>query len=133
MDLNLLDSLKDQLVKAKDFHKVYEFFLDNFGENSEFMVLGDRARHPMLETVYAQVLEQLFKRKIDTSALLLTRIPDQEFLHGGGMFHGHLATVFYFEDVHAGLIAVASPLEANTRFIRFSLKGMRGNVEPSVN
>ena len=36
MDLKKLDELKKQMQHGKDFKKVWEYFLDHFGEDDEF-------------------------------------------------------------------------------------------------
>ncbi len=135
MDLELLANLKDQLLKAKEFHTVYTYFLDHFGNDRDFIALGTRIRHSLLEDICAQILEQIFKREVKPESLFpLSHLPEHNFIHGGGMIHGHLVTVMYFDDVDAGMMGITPILGSiETRFIRFSPKGMRGNPKPSLN
>src|SRR5262249_52225983 len=51
MDLSLLETLKDKLLHAKQFSKVWEYFLDHFGENPDFVALGERTQDAFLKTV----------------------------------------------------------------------------------
>ena len=65
------------------------------------------ADHPFVEAVLAQVGQQLFASKGAISRLLLTRVADQHFVHGGFTMGGRIGGMFYFEDAEVGLIAVA--------------------------
>ena len=40
MDLTLFAKLKQTLISAKDFSDIWDFFFDNFMENTEFMSMG---------------------------------------------------------------------------------------------
>jgi hypothetical protein len=134
MDLTRLATLKDKLLHADNFGKVWEYFLDHFGEDPAFIALGDRASDPFLEAVLAEVGKQLFHRDVTVSDLLLTRLPEQEFLHGGCTLNGRLANVLYFEDVHTGLLAVVMSLApADTKLVRFSGRPKPRNLGPSQN
>jgi hypothetical protein len=134
VDLELLSTLKDKLVNAKEFADVYRYFLDHFGEDPAFMGLGDRAESPFLEAVFKQVGHQLLGRPVAVTQLLLTRLADRNFLHGACMLAGTLATVVYFEDIAVGLLAMVSPKEPGLmHYARFSGRQMLRGSEPSVN
>jgi hypothetical protein len=134
MDLNLLDTLKEKLVHARDFSEVWAYFFDHFGEDPEFIACGERARHSFLEAVLTQVGSELFGRKVPVSHLLLTRLPERQFLHGGFSLNGRLANVIYFEDIQVGLIAVVLSMSSGeTRLARFSGRPRPVSREPSVN
>jgi hypothetical protein len=128
MDLALLAALKQELLQSQDFKQIWSFFMDNFGEDPAFIALGERARHPMLEAIVSQTCRQLFGKPVSLDNLLLTRLPDQQFIHGGGMVEGKLATVFYFEDIHVGLlIVVMSFAPSDTKLIRFTGRPLHTN------
>jgi hypothetical protein len=134
MELALLATLKDKLVQASDFFKVYEYFLDQFGEDPEFIALGTPTGSPFLEAVLAEVGKQLFQKEVALRDVLLTRLPDQHFIHGTALLNGRIATVFYFEDVQMGLLAVAVSLSTNQMTVaRFSGRRIVASKEPSVN
>jgi hypothetical protein len=132
MDLSLLATLKDKLIHGKDFSEVWHYFFDHFGEKPEFIALGERTQDAFLEAALAQVGRQLFGKRVALTNLLLTRLPEQEFIHGGCVLGGKMANVIYFEDIHAGLLAVImSFAPSDTRMIRFT--GRRASGEPSSN
>jgi len=136
MDLELLAVLKDKLVHATQFTDVINYFFDHFGEDTEFIDLGEQTRHAFLESVLAEVGYQMFGSRVAVMDLLLTRVPGRYFIHGGGILNGRVATVLYFEDIAVGLIAVASASSAETKLARFTGKPLMpppGLDKPSPN
>jgi hypothetical protein len=134
MDLNLLDSLKEKLVTARDFGRVFDFFLRNFGEKPEFLTLGESVRAPDLEELLRQIGRQMFGGDVPLGDLRMLRLPEQGFIHGGCSLNGRLATVIYFEDIQTGLLAVAASVSPpETKLARFSLRGRTGIPSPSEN
>jgi hypothetical protein len=126
MDLSGLSTLKQQLVDATDFAPVWDYFMTNFGEDPAFMALGERAHCPLLEAIIPHVGQSIFQKKVPVANLLLTRLPEQQFIHGGFMLNGKLATVFYFEDLGVGLLTVALSFAGNTRLVRFTTRPLSG-------
>ena len=61
MDLIRLATLKDKLASATNFSDVMVYFFDHFGEDPDFMGLGETGHVPFLETVLAEVAKQLYK------------------------------------------------------------------------
>src|SRR5262245_19566334 len=102
MDLALLTTLKDKLVQAKNFTEVWQYFFDQFGEDPAFIALGERTEHPFLEAILVQIGKEMFGHEVDLADVLLTRLPEQEFVHGGLTLDGRLANVIYFEDIQVG-------------------------------
>jgi hypothetical protein len=134
MDLSLLATLKDKLATASDFSEVQRYFLDHFGEDPEFMKLGEKARHPFLEAVFAQIGQQLFRSPAALMELLLIRLPEHHFIHGSCVLNGRLSQVIYFEDVQLGLLTVlASLTPPETKYARFSGRAMPRGWSPSTN
>ena len=134
MDLSLLETLKEKLASATRFADVLDYFLTHFGEKPEFIALGERARHPFLESLIAQIGGQIFPGNVVVSHLILTRLAEQQFLHGGGVINGGLATLLYFEDVQQGLLAVVMPPPTiETKLVRFSGRSLQRPSEPSIN
>src|SRR5207248_8257857 len=99
MDLSLLGTLKEKLASATRFSDVLDYFLTHFGEKPAFIALGECARVPFLESILAQVGKQIFSGDVIVSNLILTRLTEQQFVHGGFVINGCLANVLYFEDV----------------------------------
>jgi hypothetical protein len=121
MDLARLEELKHKLTHGTQLSVIWTFFLDHLASSPQFMALGERAEHPLVETVIDQVARQLFPRDPQVSNLLLTRLDDQQFLHGGFTIGRCLGGVLYFEDLHKGLITVCeAPPSIEVKYARFS-------------
>ena len=134
MDLTLLATLKDKLANAKNFGDIWTYFFDHFGEDAEFIALGERTRDRMLEAILAQIGKEMFGRPVKVTDLLLTRLPEQQFIHGGLLLGGSLANVLYFEDIHMGVVAVVAAFRpSETKMARFSGIPLPGRLEPSQN
>jgi hypothetical protein len=134
MDLSLLATLKDKLVNATEFSDVWRYFLDHFGEDPEFIALGDRTRDAFLEAVLDQIGSQMFGKQVALTNFLLARLPDHHFTHGGGLLNGHLANVLYFDDIRTGMVAIwASITPGETKYARFSGQRQRPGLKPSAN
>jgi hypothetical protein len=134
MDLTLLATLKERLTTATQFSDVLDYFLTHFGENPEFIKLGERTRDSFLEAVLEQVGAQLLGHPVKPRNLLLTRLPEHMFVHGTATLEGNLTTALYFEDIHTGLLAVlwsASPSE--TKLVRFSGRPLFDQWKRSAN
>jgi hypothetical protein len=134
MDLARLQELKQKLLHDEKLAPVWTFFLDHFGEDPAFIALGERASHPLVEAVLAEVSQQLFGRDGTVTQLLLTQLADQQFLHGGFRMGGRFGGVIYFEDAHIGLVAVADhPPSIEGKYARFSGHPVRRQGTPSQN
>jgi hypothetical protein len=134
MDSTQLAELKRMLLHDKNLPPVWAFFLDHFGENADFIALGELAQHPFLEAVVAQVGEEMFPRVGAIIGLLLTRLAEEQFVHGGFFLGGRPGGLIYFEDARIGLIAVADlPPSIEAKYARFSGVRVRKPGEPSRN
>ncbi len=130
-----LAQLKLKTTTDNDFYEISTFFFDHLGESDEFLSLGQRVRHPMLEQVLIRVASAAFGIEITgVSMLLIIHLPDQQFLHGSAIFKGRLCTFFYFEDIDIGLASCAASLTAETTmFSRFSVTTSRKSPTRSAN
>jgi hypothetical protein len=134
MDLALLVTLKEKLVNASEFSDVMHYFFDHFGEDEEFMALGEGGRTPFLESVLTEVAKQLFQIGVVRIDMRLIHLPEQKFVHGMVTMNDKPANVFYFDDIHVGLMAVIWSLEPpETKYVRFTGRQMPRNLNPSIN
>ncbi len=126
--------LKTKLHEAQTFSDVWDFFLTHFGEKREFIALGERGSDPFLETVLAQVGEQLFGRPIRITDMMLTRLPGHGFIHGTVFIEGRLTSAIYFEEIHKGMLAVLWSLDPpETKFVRFTGRALYDALNRSSN
>jgi hypothetical protein len=121
VDMSRLDTLKSQLLQATDFLPVFDYFMTHFGENPQFMTMGERTRHAVVEATIAETFQRLYGTPLPAGQLLLTLLPKQRFVHGGGFFDGKVVTVLYFDDLQMGLLAVAMPFgSSEIKLARFT-------------
>ena len=134
MNLTQLAELKSMLQSAKEFIKVWEFFLDHFGEDPAFIKLGHQVRDDFMEAVFAQVARQLFHSEVDWKQVIFTGLPEHHFIHGGGLVNGGLLNVLYFDDIQVGLLCGTMPFKNHeVKLARFSGRKLPGSTDPSRN
>jgi hypothetical protein len=134
MDIAKLAVLKRKMQDETNFKSVWEYFLDNFGEDAEFLSYGEPVEHPVLEGIIKCITKELFPTRSATLAqLLLVRVIGQPFIHGGCIFGGKLGTILYFEDIEMGMISIVSASSQETQLIRFTAEMFKRSWEPSAN
>jgi hypothetical protein len=130
-----LAELKMKLVTATDFHPVFTFFFDHFGENMAFLRAGVPQHNDQLQQVLVACAQPVLQQSvISVSQAMMIYVAPQRFYHGGAWFNQMVANFFYFEDIDAGLLALAEPSAASeTMIIRFSLQMLDEPLRPSAN
>lgn len=122
MDLSLLETLRYKIATGKVFADTFEFFFDHFGEDADFVALGEPANDDMLLKLLGHVGSAIFKTdKVRLDNLRLIRIAEYDFIHGGMTINGAMANVIYCNDLQQGILVVFRP-QSNppTQFVRFS-------------
>ena len=132
MEAIKLQTLKEKLRTAKEFHTVLTFFFDEIDRQPGFMKLGEEIEHPFLTSVITQVGAQCFPGNVIVTGLILTRLPEHQFIHGGCMVNGQPGTMIFFEDINMGLFSLAITGK-ETKFARFSAKPFPQGIVPSTN
>ncbi len=134
MDLSRLERLKTLLATSKDISKIFEYFMDHFGLDSDFLELGKRTERPELTQMVLIAGEQIFKKRCVMQMHFLIEVPGTTFIHGAGMLNGHLLNVLYFEDIWTGAVALAANKEAElTHFSRFTCQRLPPEAIPGRN
>jgi hypothetical protein len=129
--LRRLPALKMKVTTGTNFAAIYNYFFDHFGENPEFMRLGEPSEQPLLEQILTHMANTVYKTQVSLVHSRFVHLPDQKFIHGSCLLKEGVVTFFYFEDLDAGMAALASPgRSVETRLVRFSVKQM-GKVTPA--
>jgi hypothetical protein len=129
-----LEDLKQKLLHEKELAVVWTFFLDHFGDHENFIALGMRTESSVVEEALAQIGHRLYGKAGIIKDLLLTRVPGQQFLHGGFTTAGRVGAVIYFEDAEIGLAVVAEIAPSpGAKFARFSPQPIPKGAGPSMN
>ena len=135
MDLSKLETLQEKLLDADDFYEVFNYFFDHFGENTEFLTLGEQVERPLIEQVLAQVGQHLLGASVVTiEDLLLVHVPEHNFIHGGCIINGRMGNLFYFEDIQQGLLAVLMSFgSGETQIARFTAHRVKQRPDVHLN
>src|SRR5258708_14876203 len=122
------------LAASTKFSDVTDYFLTHFGHNPEFIKLGERVEHSLLQIVVEQVANQVYGANgpVVVTALLLTHLPEQQFIHGSCFINGNVCSIIYFEDAYKGLVSIA-PADGNCHYARFSGRPGYRPTLPSLN
>lgn len=130
MEKPTLFDLKKKLITEDKFSDMWEFFLDHFGENDEFLERGHKvppADFPITNVAVAAALAAMgsaeslrnnTKRAADIQPI---HIPEEQFLHGPIHLGNTFGVFFYFEDVDVGLVYVYAG-EDLSKFARISVR-----------
>lgn len=121
--------LKEKLTTGRNFGEIMGYFMDHLCEHSEFFKLGARVmEHPTLEAALAAVADRMVGGKAVFQEMLIVRVPEHKFVHGGCLLDGKIAQFFYYEDIHVGLLAVAMSFQTGeTQFARFTATPIKGD------
>lgn len=134
MDFIRFNELKQKLLHDRELAPVWLYFMNHFVEQPDFLALGERTRNGFVEAVIDQVGIQLLGNTSTVRNLVLTRLDDQHFVHGGFTVEGRIGGVIFFEDAHIGLVTVAElPPSVEVKYARFSGQPVRKVPEPSNN
>jgi hypothetical protein len=121
MNLKKLNTLKEKIVGAENLNEPWEYFFSNFGDNPDFLNFGSRADNFVLETVIEKIGEKLLQQDVTVSNLLLTEIPEYQFIHGACFIHGRLMSIIFFRDIDMGLLSIVRSMNSfEISIVRFS-------------
>jgi hypothetical protein len=134
LDMSKLSELKALMQLSRNIEKVWEYFMDNFGDFPAFQDQGQRMRDPypqILSSVRQIAMKNLVRYglandNINFDNSVLISIPEYNFIHGFGTVmgfdgnKGFLTNVLYFEDIKLGVVLMMVE-DGRTDYARFSL------------
>lgn len=116
-----LNELKRMLMMEDNFHKIYTYFFDHLGESLDFIRSGKREKNPDLKKILQAIGESALNEKVMVTRLVLTRVPEQRFYHGGCQLNGRMTTAFFFREIGMGMAAILRPDTTHGMlFVRFT-------------
>ncbi len=119
-NLHLLGQLKNKLSNEQNFNEVMKFFFDHFAESDGFMRLGKVHHSAMVENIVAEAASAALWERVTVREMRLTRLAEQQFCHGPCFVNGRIATLFYFEDIRTGLLAISMGRGGEMRYTRIT-------------
>lgn len=120
-NLHLLETLKDKLVNSDDYSDVMTYFFDHFGENTAFMQLGRNQHSSLVETIAKEAASSALGEPATLRGMRLIHLPKQKFYHGPCFVNGHMATLFFFDEIRTGMLAISmSAQTGEMRYVRMT-------------
>ncbi len=119
---NKLETLKNMLISEDDFGETFNYFFGQLGEDQHFIDASKKAKHPLLKTVLKFIGKNIFKDDVKIHHMMLLKFSPSRFYHGSCFIHNKPATIFFFEDIDMGMVALslAGFAPGEVRFVRFS-------------
>lgn len=116
-----LEQLKGILCKTEDLSESSRFFLDNFGNNPDFMQHGKSVKHDRIKSIMKATCADLFGKQSKVTTLNIFSFKKENFHHGLCHMDGRLAVFFYFDEIEMGLITIMmGPVFGQCSYVRFS-------------
>ena len=107
MTTELYNTLKNQLVSAEDFSGIFDFFFQNFAENTSFYELGQPSINEILISTIKAVGKKFYGEQTALSEYRMTEIAEHHFVHGTCFLNGNLVLAIYFTDINVGLASIS--------------------------
>ena len=103
-----VEVLKRRLRQDTELSQFWEYYFTHFAEQPSFHKMGSPCSNKVVEDRLRLVGQKLFGRdRILLEDLMLIEIPQFGLIHGACSLQGALASVLYFPEMKAGVIAVA--------------------------
>jgi len=113
--------LKERLLPPSDYETAFNYFLEEFGGDSDFIALGKVEELPALMTVLNHIATQALGKPVKLERVRLSRVPGHGFHHGSAAVDGRAVILFYFEDANTGLLAIIPGARGAAEMARFRL------------
>ena len=112
-----MNDLKSALQNSDDFSATVQKFFDAT-EEKEFS-LSKAKDSELLETMLEKVLEQIFKES-KVVMMRMMYIKKFNFYHGSFITDPFPGTIFYFESIQMGMVAVPTTSMTDISYLRFT-------------
>ena len=116
-----LKSLEIMLGSEGELGLVFAFFLDNLGNDTDFMRCGKPAKNTNLKIIIQKLCEGMLERDCQITGMKLFHVPKSQFYHGLCQAGGKSAFFFYFEHIEMGMVAInVGPAFGQCTYARFN-------------
>ncbi len=113
--------LKERLLHPTDYEKAFQYFIEEFGGDVEFIQMGQPQPLPMLTPIIDRIACTALGKTVKVNRLKLTSIPGHAFHHGSASVDGRVVVVLFFESLNKGLMTIIPGARGAAEFARFSL------------
>jgi hypothetical protein len=115
-------TLKHRLISSEDFSESFDFFFQNFAEDSAFHDRGKSSTNEVLPKVLEEIGKKFYGENCEVSIYRMTEIAEENFIHGTCFLDGNITLVIYFSDLNIGLASICM---GGARFNFVSLKATK--------
>ncbi len=115
-------TLKQRLISSEDFSETFDFFFQNFAEDSAFYDRGELSTNDMLPKIMKGTGKKFYGENCEVSNYRMTEIAEENFIHGTCFLDGNITLVMYFTDLNIGLASISM---GGARFNFVSLKATK--------
>lgn len=120
LDAAKIATLKRKLIEATDFEDIVEFFIEDLGNDMEFVLSGKPYSNERFLTALAQAAAAALGLKEGVYQGTPHRVPEHRLVHGAFTFNEWTGMMFFFEDLDQGFLALGDA-HGPSRYCRFSL------------
>ncbi|MFK8006544.1 MAG: hypothetical protein AB8H03_09240 [Saprospiraceae bacterium] len=100
-------TLKQRLISSEDFSETFDFFFQNFAEDTAFYDRGKVSTNDMLPKVIKGIGKKFYGENCEISNYRMTEIEEENFIHGTCFLDGNITLVMYFTDINLGLASIS--------------------------
>lgn len=121
MKSTMLDQLRDQLGRVRNYGRFWERYLDNFAGNAEFQKLSQPAADESLMNALRRAAGlRMHRPDVKMIGLEFREIPSAGLVHGACFLNGRFCTFLVSREHRLGLMALASLVDGRVIYSRFS-------------
>jgi hypothetical protein len=114
-------------MHTSEFADTMAYFFDHFVDDAGFFAFGRKSTEARLRSLVEAVGQTVIPgAKLD--AFFPIRWDEQKFIHAGGQLAGRVLTMFCFEDIDMGFIAVHMTSDI-VQFARITTKELPADFE----
>ncbi|MBL8150467.1 MAG: hypothetical protein JNN15_11130 [Blastocatellia bacterium] len=114
-----IDTLKEKALTCEKFKDVWNYFLDNLSESTEFYDAGKVSSSKIL-TILLEVLRNEFFPNKKIKKLLIVELKNFNFIHGTCMISDRLVGFIFFKEINLAMFCLVRPGDDSTIFYRIS-------------
>ena len=107
MNTQPFQDLKQMLTSSENFSETFDFFFQNFAEQTSFYERGEPSMNEMLITSLKAIGEKFMGKDSKISNYRMTEIHEENFIHGTCFIDEQIVFVIFFTDLNIGLASLS--------------------------
>ena len=121
MKPTMLQQLRDQIGRVRNYGRFWEHYLDRFASDAEFLKMSQPSADDLVTRALCQAAGmRLHRPEVKMIGLQCREIPAEGLVHGACFLNGRFCTFLFSRDHRQGLMALASLVDGRVIYSRFS-------------